>query len=173
MAQKQNPNMPALAEELADVRHEFDAQVQTKWARDKARNEKFVELYLERSNDFSYENYNQMLKSVYQDAGYTLYTSAMYDARQCLARNWAAIEDGLRLRLSGAAPIGIHQLIHLCQNAKQEAVRLKAAIELINKGGFAEVQKIQVVNPDEMSDEELQQKIQEQMAIQGLKVVKA
>lgn len=173
MAEKNNKALPALAETLADARSEYDSQAQTKWARDREKNQKFVELYLERSADFTFDNYGQMLRSCYQDAGWVLYTSGMYDARQCLARNWPAIEEALRQRMSGAAPMAIHTLIKLCTDAKQEAVRLKAATELLNKGGFAEVQKVQISNAEELSDDELQKQIQEQMAAHGLKVIQA
>lgn len=173
MAVKHDQNMPVVAEALANERAEFEAQTPERRMRDRERNEKFIELYLERSTNFDIGNYGQMLKSCYQDAGWPLYKTAMYDARQCLSRNWPHIEKALRERLSGASPIAINTLITLCTEAKQEAVRLKAATELLNKGGFAEVQKVQITSAEELSDEELQKQIQEAMSINGLRVVKA
>ena len=159
-----------VAERSSEEHAEYEAQ-RKRFRGDREKHEKFVELYLERSANFQYENYLDMLRSCYKDAGWHLSTSATYDAKQVLRRNWPQIEEELRKRISGGAVVGIHTIIHLCKHASSDAVRLKAAVELINKGGFAEVQKIQVSQAENLSEEDLNQQIRDAMEAAGLQVV--
>jgi hypothetical protein len=124
------------------------------------------------SDGFDYANYNAMLKDVFVRSGYgDKDTALLFRAKEVLQRVWPRIEEETRKCLSGGAVLGMHTLILLCKNSKQDAVRLKAATELLNKGGFAETTKIEIKEAKDLSDEELQKQIREAMAESGLKVV--
>lgn len=158
---------------VADQREDYNEGVVSR-RNERELHEAFIDLYLSRVCASGHDDYNKMLVSCYADAGFTMKKNGiLYAAKQVLLRNWGEIEAELRKRLSGGAVIGIQTLIKLCQSAKTEAVQLKAAVELVNKGGFAETQKIQVSSVEDVSDEELQKQIQDAMRESGLKVVKA
>lgn len=165
--------MPSpLEETLSQERVSYDEEGSAR-RRDAALNDRFIELYIERSSSAAFESYFDMLKSCYVDAGFSQKNNGLlYSAKQALRRNWPQIEEELRQRISGGSAMAINTLIQLCTNGRQEAVKLKAAVELLNKGGFAEIQRVQVSSAESMSDEELAKQIREAMAVNGLKVVK-
>lgn len=161
-------------EAIAEEHTEYDSAASNA-GKVKAQQARFKELFLERAAQYNYPDFLQMVKSCYVDAGYSVVNNngIMFRARKLLEQLWPELEQDLHTSLKGGAALGLNTLVHLCVNAKQEAVRLKAATELLNKGGFAETQKIELKSVEDMSDEELQKQIREKMAEQGLKVVRA
>jgi hypothetical protein len=158
---------------LADERDSYE-KAERGSGRNKDLHAAFVELYVERSAQYDYESYNDMLKACYLDAGFSAKNNGLlFDAKETLRRCMPEIEKAIRQRLTNGASLGAATLVYLCRNAKQEAVRLKAATELLNKAGYAETQKIQVSSTEELTDEELQAQIRDAMEATGLRVVSA
>jgi hypothetical protein len=163
---------------IADTAEEYNRAVVSPYTpAEKARKEEaFVALYMEHASKLNSEfpDYNTMLKHCYVQAGFSKNDNGLvYHAKKLLERVWPRIEDQVKKRLSGGAVIATEVLINLCKNARQEAVRLKAATELLNKGGFAETHKLQISETESMSDADLQKQIQSLMAENGLRVVSA
>lgn len=162
---------------IAEERENFTDQTEDKQRVDsKVANPRFVELFLERSDAIgAYASWNDMVKSCYLDAGFNANgrdNGVMYHARKKLESMWPEIEKEIRTKLNSGALLGLNVVMDMAVNAKQDSVRLKAATELLNKGGFAEAQKIELKETSDLSEEELQKKIQEKMAASGLQVVK-
>lgn len=140
------------------------------------KEEAFLAMYMEQASKISSEfpDHNAMLKHIYVQAGFSKNDNGLlYHAKKLLERLWPKVEEQVKHRLSGGAVVATEVLINLCKNARQEAVRLKAATELLNKGGFAETHKLQISETDSMSDADLQKQIQSLMAENGLRVVSA
>ena len=68
----------------------------------------------------------------------------------------AAIREEADKRIRGGALLGASVLIELTKSADTDAVRLKAAVELLNRTGLSFVQKHEVTHKDERSDRELE-----------------
>lgn len=162
---------------MADERENFDNQTTDKRKANKEMNAKFVELFLERSDALgAYDSWNDMVKNCYWDAGFDSSrkdNGVMYHARKKLESMWPEIEKEIRSKLNSGALLGLNVVMDMAVNAKQDSVKLKAAVELLNKGGFAETQRIELTEVDNLSDEELQKRIRDKMAEAGLQVVKA
>jgi phage terminase small subunit len=75
----------------------------------------------------------------------------MHDPRVLLA-----IREEADKRIRGGALLGASVLIELTKYADKDSVRLKAAVELLNRTGLSFVQKHEVVHKDERSDRELE-----------------
>lgn len=139
-------------------------------------NKAFVELYLDRIARIGHDyngDWHKMLKETYWDAGFDSArkdNGVMYHARKKLEQVWPEIEQHITGSLKSGATLAVEVLIDLAQNGK-ESIRLKAATELLNKAGFAETQKFEIKEVEDLSDEELQKQIQERIAQQGLKIV--
>ena len=124
-----------LREELADEREFTDSKVLSRVS-DKDKHSKFVDLYIQYSVDDIHPSYHEMLRCVYKEAGFSMTNGkdVMYRAKKILAKNWENIQKETSKKLNHGAVLGAHTLIDLCKNAKQDSVRLKAAVELLNKG---------------------------------------
>jgi len=68
----------------------------------------------------------------------------------------AAIREEADKRIRGGALLGASTLIQLTMSADTDSVKLKAAVELLNRTGLSFVQKHEVVHKDERSDRELE-----------------
>jgi len=69
------------------------------------------------------------------------------------------IEDRQKRMLQDSVPIAINQLINLVQEAESEAVRLNAVKDLLDRGGFKPVDKVeqQVTTVEQKTTEELRE----------------
>jgi phage terminase small subunit len=67
------------------------------------------------------------------------------------------IEERQKRMLQDSIPLAINQLITMVQNAESEAVRLNAVKDLLDRGGFKPVDKIEqtVTSVEEKSTDEL------------------
>lgn len=69
------------------------------------------------------------------------------------------IEDRQKRMLQDSVPLAINQLINLVQEAESEAVRLNAVKDLLDRGGFKPVDKVeqQVTTVEQKTTEELRE----------------
>ena len=167
-------NEKAIREEIAEQREHYDGRSKNGPAYAKELEQKFIDLYLKNvcSPESTAEDFNSMLKRIRLEAGYTAnQTAPLAHAKELLKRLYPVIADEISNRLKGSAALATDTLIFLCKHSKQDAVRLKAATELLNKAGFAETQKIEIKEAKDLSDSELQLEIKRAMEENGLKVV--
>lgn len=75
------------------------------------------------------------------------------------------IEDRQKRMLQDSVPIAINQLINLVQEAESEAVRLNAVKDLLDRGGFKPVDKVeqQVTTVEQKTTEELREEYEQLM----------
>lgn len=75
------------------------------------------------------------------------------------------IEDRQKRMLQDSVPIAINQLINLVQEAESEAVRLNAVKDLLDRGGFKPVDKVeqQVTTVEQKTTEELRKEYEQLM----------
>jgi len=75
------------------------------------------------------------------------------------------IEDRQKRMLQDSVPIAINQLINLVQEAESEAVRLNAVKDLLDRGGFKPVDKVeqQVTTVEKKTTEELREEYEQLM----------
>lgn len=133
----------------------------------------FLDAFVENSRDASFDNYNEILLEAFKTAGYDYENgNALFRAKEILERHWDKVEHRLSLKIKLGAMIGADVLIKLATDAKQESVQLKAAIELLNKGGFKEADTLQVIEKpaEDMTHEERQEEIRKLMEKNGLQV---
>ena len=135
--------------------------------------EEFFQHYIVEVVKDEHETYNAAVLSAYEKAGYTMNSNSGARAKAALRKHWPDVEKAITHKIGQGAVIASHVLIHLCTSAKSEQVQLKAAVELLNKGGYNEVQKIEFSEKaaDEMTSEERQKEIQALMGKKGLSVV--
>ncbi len=75
------------------------------------------------------------------------------------------IEDRQKRMLQDSVPLAINQLINLVQEAESEAVRLNAVKDLLDRGGFKPVDKVeqQVTTVEQKTTEELREEYEQLM----------
>lgn len=75
------------------------------------------------------------------------------------------IEDRQKRMLQDSVPLAINQLINLVQEAESEAVRLNAVKDLLDRGGFKPVDKVeqQVTTIEQKTTEELREEYEQLM----------
>jgi len=139
----------------------------------KERQALFIDLYMQYIGEERFNTYNEVLKAAWVDSGHKEDRHNISQARKVLEDNFHEVERRVRAKIGEGAVLASHTLIHLCKNAKQDSVRLKAATELLNKAGYNETQKIELTEkrPEELDEKELRREIQEMMEKEGLKVV--
>ncbi len=168
-------------EAMADAREEYDEGVADKKDDNQRHNrtlqKNFIHLYCEGVGQCDYDSYLDFIKQIYLEAGYKISNKAhlAYKARQQVKRSWPQIQEGLAQQLHEGSAIAIRVLLDLATKAKQDSVKLKAATEILNKGGFAETQKIEITEkkPEELSESELQEEIKKAMDRRHLTIVPA
>ena len=101
------------------------------------RKQKFVELYAESGDQ----------KQAYLDAGYNPGKKAHAANARALARELKPyLEEAFHDRIHGRVPKAIKTLEHLMLNAKSEQVRLKATMDILDRSGYKEAQKIEITD---------------------------
>ena len=77
------------------------------------------------------------------------------------------IEERQKRMLQDSIPLAINQLITMVQSAESEAVRLNAVKDLLDRGGFKPVDKIEqtVTSVEEKSTDELLKKYEDVKAL--------
>jgi hypothetical protein len=90
----------------------------------------------------------------YSHVGNTQSVSA-YNNMHC-PKVLLAIREEADKRIRGGALLAASTLIELSMKADTDSVKLKAAVELLNRTGLSFVQKHEVVHKDERSDRELE-----------------
>ena len=109
-----------------------------------AQQEKFVEMFLLTGN----------AAKAAEIAGYGSPKQRGYELKNKFKN---LIEERQKRMLQDSIPLAINQLITMVQNAESEAVRLNAVKDLLDRGGFKPVDKIEqtVTSIEEKSTDEL------------------
>lgn len=135
--------------------------------------QEFLDLYVSKSQDATYDNWNELVLESFREAGYDASNpNAMHRARKILERHWDQVAQRIHIKIQSYSLFAADTLMELCQTAKNESVRMKCATEILNKAGFKETDKLEVSEKaaEDMTHEERQKEIQTLMRKHGLKV---
>lgn len=128
------------------------------------RKQKFVALYAESGDQ----------RQAYLDAGYNPGPRTLAANSRALMKELKPyIEEAIHERIGGHAPMALKHLSHLMTTAKSEQVQLKAAMNILDRAGYQETQKIEIqeVGAAELNNKELDEHIAKLAATASLKVI--
>ena len=128
------------------------------------RKQKFVALYAKGGD----------VRQAYLDAGYKPGDRALAANSRALLRELKPyVEEAIYERIGGHAPMALKHLVKLMTEAKSEQVKLKAAMNILDRAGYQETQKIEIqeAGAADMDNKELDAHIQKLAATASLTVI--